>query len=171
MTNDPQTKIHKFEQAGLGLAPFRFVGFEHKTWQACPGAPIQPGTCCDYCYEGISNVFWIQGADGKRFKVGSTCVGRVGDRELANAVKTEERRQNNANRKAREEKRIAAAAEQLANREVQATLGTQPHPNQFRAETGATLLDWCEWMMEYAGNAGKLRAAKIIEGAAARRDG
>jgi hypothetical protein len=78
--------IHPFEAAGLGLAPFRFVGMEHKTFQACPGAPIQVGGSCDYCSTGISYFCWIESADGRRFKVGSDCVAKV-DPALAASVK------------------------------------------------------------------------------------
>ena len=30
---------HPFERAGLGLAPFRFVGMVEKVYVSCPGAP------------------------------------------------------------------------------------------------------------------------------------
>ncbi len=53
-TDDPAlVGRHVFERAGLGLAPFRFVGMEEKTFQACPGAPIQAGSSCDYCGTGM----------------------------------------------------------------------------------------------------------------------
>lgn len=68
------TLLHPFERANLGKAPFRVVGFEEKTYQACPGAPVQPGSTCDYCGTAIRQVFHIASADGKQFKVGCDCV-------------------------------------------------------------------------------------------------
>jgi hypothetical protein len=62
---------HCFEIAGLGQAPFAFVGFSVRKYQACVGAPIQCGCSCDYCGTAIMNVYEIESADGKRFKVGS----------------------------------------------------------------------------------------------------
>jgi hypothetical protein len=74
--------VHPFEVAGLGKAPFRFVGSERRVYQACPGAPIQPGTSCDYCGTGIMYVAWVQGKDGKKFKVGLDCAMRTEDTKL-----------------------------------------------------------------------------------------
>jgi len=66
-----------FERAGLGLAPFHFVGFSIKKFQACPGAPVQPGTCCDCCGTGIMLVCNIKSSDGRLFKVCSDCVVKI----------------------------------------------------------------------------------------------
>ena len=73
---------HKFESAGLGKAPFRFIGYEHKTYQAHPSAPVQVGGSCDYCGQGISNMYHVKSADGNRFKVGSDCIAKVDDKGL-----------------------------------------------------------------------------------------
>lgn len=83
------THIHKFEEAGLGVAPFRFVTVVVRKYQACHGAPIQPGGCCAYCGEGIMECCVIQDAKGKRFEVGNVCVGKTGDAGLINLVKRE----------------------------------------------------------------------------------
>lgn len=80
--------IHCFENAKLGKAPFRVVGFEVRKYQACPGAPVQPGASCDYCGTGIMNVFHIKGAgvEDTPFKVGCDCVAKTGDGGLRKAV-------------------------------------------------------------------------------------
>ncbi len=80
-------KQHPFEKAGLGVAPFRLVGVSQSTYQACHGAPIQPGTSCDYCGTGIMYVFMVQGACGSKFKVGCDCVEKVDQGQLAHEVK------------------------------------------------------------------------------------
>jgi hypothetical protein len=79
--------VHPFERSGLGKAPFHVSGFEVKTYQAHPDAPIQPGSSCDYCGTGIMNVCWIKGADGRKFKVGIDCVRKTGETALLAAAR------------------------------------------------------------------------------------
>jgi hypothetical protein len=75
-----EQKLHPFEAAGLGEAPFYL---DHVRWgvyyQACAGAPFQPGGSCDYCGTAIVNQFWIVGSNPaqKPFKVGCDCVEKV----------------------------------------------------------------------------------------------
>ena len=79
-TEETTTKIHPWQRAGLGIAPFRYVGYELSVYQAVPGdpnCPLQPGTSCDYCGQGIMHVCRIEDADGKRFKVGCDCVKKA----------------------------------------------------------------------------------------------
>lgn len=71
------TVAHPFERAGLGKAPFRYVGTEVKVYRACPDAPEQPGGRCDYCGNGIKYNCVIVGADGSRFMVGTDCVRKT----------------------------------------------------------------------------------------------
>lgn len=79
--------IHWFESAGLGLAPFRFVGTEHKLF-TIPGTDVcKPGSSCDYCGTAISQLCWVESSDGKRFKVGSDCIAKAGGVRLAKALK------------------------------------------------------------------------------------
>jgi hypothetical protein len=105
---------HRFEAAGLGKAPFTYEGFQVSKWQACPGAPVQAGSSCDYCGQSIMLVFAIRSADGRRFKVGCDCVAKVGDEGLLSAVKRAQRSHQGELRKARAErardtKRLARA--------------------------------------------------------------
>lgn len=106
----PAPAVHVFERAGLGRAPFRFERFEVSKYQACHGAPIQPGTSCDYCGTGIMNVFWIRSADAKEFKVGCDCVHKTGDAGLVKAVRDEERRQARAKSTAKRDEQAAKRA-------------------------------------------------------------
>src|SRR5262245_4254165 len=69
--------VHPFQRAGLGLAPFRFVGLDTCIHKASHDAPAQPGTSCDYCSTGIMYVCHIESSDGKRFKVGCDCVRKL----------------------------------------------------------------------------------------------
>ena len=77
--------IHPFEQAGLGLAPFRFVGMaKNDPLTLCP-----PTNKCDYCGTHIVYNFIIESSDKKKFIVGSDCVERTGDITLNNFVNRE----------------------------------------------------------------------------------
>ena len=100
-------KQHVFEKAELGKAPFKFVSYEYKVYQACQGAPIQVGGSCDYCGTGIKHFHWITSADGNRFKVGSECVNKTGDNKLVSETKEGVRRvKAQIKRQKREEKRL-----------------------------------------------------------------
>lgn len=71
------SKLHPFERAGLGKAPFRAIGMAERTFQVAPGEPVRPGGCCKYCYTGIRYAILVQSSDGKVFDVGSDCVEKI----------------------------------------------------------------------------------------------
>jgi hypothetical protein len=171
---------HVFEQAGLGRAPFRFVGMENTAAAAGPDGLVrvtdpetgldyltQPGGSCDLCGHGIVNFCWIVDADGKRFKVGTECVNKTGDAGLKKTVKRAVAKARTAARKAREAKKIAACARALRSDETRAALAARPHPREAMANKGYTLENWADWMMHNAGNKGKLEVARIVAGIAA----
>jgi len=152
-------KIHIFEKAGLGKAPFRFVGYEHRTYQACPGAPVQVGGSCEYCGQGICNFYNIESADGRRFHVGPDCVAKTGDAGLKKVVAEHVRR-------AREDKAArvrfrdrGTLAGMLCNEAIVERLAAAPHPRGF---SGLTALDWARWMFARAGATGTAATIKGI---------
>jgi len=169
--------IHVFESAGLGRAPFRFVGFEVVVYQACPGAPVQSGSSCDYCGQGIRNVCWVEDADGKRFKVGPDCVLKTGDRGIVDPVK---RAVNRAKREAKaklDAARIARCRENMGRSEVEQAMRAAPHPSAdsdmgtwvdgvhvlFSDLSVHSLWTWAEWMMSHAGTAGRIKVCRAVE--------
>lgn len=152
--------IHKFEQAGLGKAPFRVVGYEAKTYVACPGAPVQVGGSCDYCGAGIIHTFYIESADGHRSHVGSECVMKTGDAGLTDPIKKQVNRLRRAAKAKRDSARIDRCRASLSDFSVRERLTRQPHPKSWE---GKTLLDWAEWMMQNAGTTGCLAVCRIIE--------
>lgn len=164
----PPAPTHKFERAGLGKAPFRVTGFSREVFQAIPGdpnCPIQPGTSCDYCGQGIMYVAWILSADGKRFKVGTNCVEQTGDRGLIKAAKTAEAKILRERRWNKNAEKVDAIKAMLADPAVAATLASHPHPREWAAKQGKTLLDWAEWMMQNAGVRGKIEVGKVVAAA------
>ena len=82
---------------------------------------------------------------------------------------TVERLQRTAQRGRRHEREVARderTREQLRDETIRAELAAKPHPNKWRAEQGATLLDWCEWTMKHAGATGRGKVAKMLRAGA-----
>tara|TARA_R110002167_G_scaffold143958_2_gene333718 strand:- start:57003 stop:57533 length:531 start_codon:yes stop_codon:yes gene_type:complete len=162
---------HVFETAGLGLAPFRFIGAiedrgPHKVVingvQCEVGAPGQPMGTCAYCGQGIAICCRIESADGKRFTVGSDCVAKTGDKGLKALVRKEATKRT----KVREEARVDELRYRLVNDlELIASLEARPHPQGFKnRETGEdlSLLDQVTWMMANSGLSGRMRMVRSI---------
>lgn len=156
-------QIHVFERAGLGIAPFRFVGMHESRGPITLadgsqiGAPGQPMGTCDFCGTGIAIICTIQGADGRRFKVGNVCVGKAGDEGLRKVVDEAVRERRNAHARERNtEKREAEWARvKAAKLEVKAVveknadaLAAMPHPYGFE---GKTALDFATYMLDNGG--------------------
>lgn len=145
--------IHRFERAGLGKAPFRFTGsVTEKTFQACHGAPVQNGSTCDFCGTCIRYEFWVESSDKKTFKVGCDCIHKTEDAGLLRQISVAERKLRDAKnaaakerKKARLAARVKAASEKL-NR-VRGTLANRPHPNEYYAGQGRTMLDYVNWCL------------------------
>lgn len=157
------TETHPWERLGLGKAPFRYVGYEFKTYQACPGAPIQVGASCDACANGIKHVCWIEDAEGKRFKVGNVCVGKV-DKIMAKKVDREVKAAKKAETKKREDARIEAAKELLATDEqIREDCSNHEHPMAWLAKKGLTRLDYFEWSFENAGQSGRMKIVRALD--------
>lgn len=164
------SSVHCFERAGLGVAPFKFVGCHRSVFQAVPGdpnCPVQPGSSCDYCGQGIMYVCTIQDALGASFKVGCDCVQKTGDAGLVRLVDREIAARRAEQDGARKAKRGADAAALFATEAVRTAMASRPHPKSWAAAKGLTLLDWAEWMLANAGKRGKDEVAKAVLKAAA----
>lgn len=171
MTN----KFHVFEEASLGKAPFRCVGHEDTSIGANSDGMVRkackdgldcytkPGGSCDFCGTYIVQFFWIESVDGKRFKVGSECALKTGDKgikKVINKIKSDRARQQ---RNKRDIKKITYIKEQLLNDDSRKKLNALEHPLKWRQEEGETLLDWVEWMLENSGAYGRAKVYKIIK--------
>jgi hypothetical protein len=167
----PIAKVHPFERAGLGLAPFRYVGMVHQETSygqavigTIGGIPVttQPGGSCDFCGHYIVDMFQVESADGKRFKVGCDCIHKVNQVAGSDVVDVDRKKAAIA----RDEARIALA---LANLPQAHALSSQPHPTTWRAREGETMAHWCRWTLTHGGRTGRLGAARLVEKALAVR--
>jgi len=183
-----ETATHVFEQAGLGRAPFRFVGFEDTAANADENGMVRsstggvemvtkPGGSCDFCGSYITQFCWIRSADDRRFKVGTSCVSKAGDKGLFDKVKRAAGRVRRAKAKARETARIEAARAAFVaeGSEVRAWLAQYPSPQPWLAAKGKTWADTVEWHLVRArealdgspipgaGHSGQFKMAKLIE--------
>lgn len=150
--------VHCFERRGLGKAPFRVVGYGREVFQAIPGdpaCPLQPGTCCDYCGQGIMDVAYIEASDGKRFKVGCDCVARVGDAGLVRSIKASPQY-----RRLQREKRVAL--DQRKTEEIERLLAQME-----RADLAVTA-QHIRFRLEWCGMAGRARILKELREITAR---
>lgn len=160
MTND--LKVHRFEAAGLGPAPYRYLGCEKVAYQACQGAPIQPGGCCEYCGTGIIWRFYLRAADGREFYVGGDCILRAGDAGLQRAIAVDVRKHEREVKDAREQKVIAAFDAHLdAHPEFWEARGAgRPHPSSYYAGRGKTFADYLQFCWASSGQAGRAKLAR-----------
>jgi len=133
-------------------------------FQAIPGdpnCPIQPGSSCDYCSNGIRYEFWLESANGKRFKVGCECVKKAckghADRGVLTKVQKDMRTVTKEAKATRDAARIEKA--KITLEAVRETLAVKNHP----AIPGKSLADYVDFMFAKAGTAGQIRAARIIE--------
>lgn len=157
---------HVFELAGLGVAPFRFVGMVEKVFKA--GDQEKAGGTCAFCSTGIRYCCQVVSSDGKSFIVGTDCVNKTGDYGIIKAYKNSAEYRNHQReiRYKREFEKIAAVKNMIdENKEILMAL---PHPNGFRdkqTNEPLSLLDYCNWYMEHAGNSGKCSLYARIKGA------
>jgi hypothetical protein len=174
MSNDtlvPAT-VHPFEKAGLGVAPFKFIGVEYRVGSlksvvdgiTCEvGSPGQPMGCCDYCGQGIAECCVIKDANGKTFIVGNVCVGKTkgSDAKLVSVTEKAVKAARKLRTAERKGTRIQDAKDRLTHDAgLRKALYAMPHPNGW---ANKTRLDWALWMMDHAGTAGRIKVCQVIE--------
>ena len=153
MTTATEIKIHKFEAAGLGRAPFRFTGIETAADRAAVQRERENGglmfttnhsTSCDYCGQGIQNAYGVQSADGKRFKVGCDCIRKTGDAGLVRFVTEEEGRKRRVASTAKRAAKVKHEAELIAAFRAGRcdSLKGHLHP-KGREGTAFDYVEWC----------------------------
>jgi hypothetical protein len=147
-------EIHKFEAAGLGKAPYCFIGMSQKIFKA-PGI-TKPGGCCDYCSTAIANCFHLMSSDGKEFIVGCECIRKAGDAGLMRAVRQEEAKKRHA-RDAAKYIETKAKLEVIIANNLNA-LANKPHPSV----QGLTLLDYAQFILTNAKQTGTMKLYRML---------
>ena len=153
-------RIHPFERAGLGQAPFRCAGHFEAVFQAAPDAPRQPAASCNYCGQGIMEVFVVRSVDGREFHVGCDCIRKVWreyDTEIPadfRAAVLEIERAKREARRVKREAQVAARAERALARLASkpGLFSDRPHPSQWHATKGLTLRDYYDWCLSHRAN-------------------
>lgn len=152
----PKQAIHEFEKAGLGKYPFRLTSVTEKKFCACQGAPVQPGSSCDYCGTAIMYEFWVKSSDNKTFKVGCDCILRLNNDpklidEAKSARKLQQKQVRNAKKtaafKAYQESRKSEAVTKAltyrtTNAEFVADLEKFAEQNPFLTSLLGNLTNW-----------------------------
>ena len=100
------TREHVFSH--LGPAPYRYTGCTENRF-VVSGFGSKPGGCCDHCGTGILYEFHFEAANGRTFKVGSSCVTKSGDAGLRRVIDADVKAQQKAVRLARQTAKVAAA--------------------------------------------------------------
>ena len=171
--HDNTDRVHPFEQAGLGRAPFRFIGASElrgplRYPQANGtvvevGSPGQPMGTCDYCGQGIALCCRVESADGRKFTVGSDCLSKVyakGTRLLTDAQRAVRKIQRDNKAAKLAERRAAARGLLDANPEL---MTDEPHPMAWRAERGDTMRDYALFLLTCGGATGQARGCRMVE--------
>lgn len=163
---------HPFETAGLGQAPFRFVGMAKQDMlygevilnraeyeRTGIALTTKPGGTCAYCGTHIVNMYDIQSADGRRFHVGSDCVAKIADAALVSAVRRASLKADRVKRAAKAEAVLVELRTKLADEGARGQLASAPHPRGFE---GSTLLHWAERQLTHAGATGRAKALSAV---------
>lgn len=160
---------HAFEVAGLGAAPFRFVGMSENAITH-PDGTTQAGGCCAYCYTGIRFECRVVSADNKSFVVGSNCIAKVGDTGLLKAYKTSpDFRRHQAKLRAVKAKAVFETLSALIASKKE-EFAAKPHPYGFVDRvtgTPMTYLDYINYSFDRCGAAGRAGMLKAMQKGAA----
>lgn len=152
---------HVFERAGLGPAPYKFIGITQSVYQALPGAPKQPGASCQYCGTGIMYCFHLEAANGKRFHVGCDCIKRSGDGGLIRAYKNSPQyRAMQAEKRTAKDAHVKAQLEALLAAHDPALDVVSDDPRNYKR---LTVFAWVQQSLPWCGAAGRARYLRIMQ--------
>jgi hypothetical protein len=171
VTPAAEKPAHPF--ACFGPGPYRLLGVETTEDREMlnadlkgKGLPYTENMCggtCDYCGQAIWDVWRFRCSNGDTFKVGCDCALKAFEHapKAMKVIEAEARKVETRKRHVREERTLAEAKAWIeANA---AALSALPHPAEFRAARGETMLDSLTWHMDHAGTAGKIKAYKAAK--------
>lgn len=165
----PAARLHRFQEAGLGLAPFACIGVEERRGPITladgtrSGAPGQPMGTCAYCGTGIAECFCIQSSDGRLFIVGCECVKKTGDSGLRVVVEEHIKTIRRQQRARRQEVKLQAARDRMNDPATQSDLKALPHPHAGLAADGKTAFDYITYIWDVSGSSGRARIGLCID--------
>lgn len=139
---------HLFETAGLGQAPFKFLGVNVES------------SSCQYCATAIMFQFWLESADGKKFYVGSDCIFKSGDAGLRRIIEPIIAKHQKELKDKREAEVISTFEGHLKMTPDYWKQDNGPHPYAFYAEQGKTMGDYKKFCYEHAGQSTKAKVAR-----------
>jgi hypothetical protein len=176
--------MHVFEAAGLGKAPYKFLGIQKRTYQAHYSAPVQPGASCMFCSTGIVYLFWLRSTDNKTFFVGSDCIMKSGDAGLKAIIDPHVKAHEREMRVERENQYISEFNKFVAttgywtrpmlwgkvrdeSKGVNASgltlyAANGPHPNSYFTSKGKTLADYMKYVYDGSGQSARARDSHNI---------
>lgn len=176
-------KIHKFEEAGLGKYPYKFIGVQSQSDRAQMNREREANgqiyttnhcTSCDYCSTAIHDAFYLESADGKRFKVGCDCILKYGDSGLRKLIEPAKKEHDRKKRRAAADKREAAAlpiAKQAMESMGEGSWGdwlrAKPHPYEYYAKRGSTLWDYWDFCGAGKNGPNSVKFVKMLQRAVA----
>jgi hypothetical protein len=142
--------VHVFERAGLGKAPYSYLGIEKES------------TSCQFCGTGIIFKFWLRSADGKRFFVGSDCIFKSGDAGLARLIDADVKKHQKELRDDRNKALIETFEAFMAANPGYWSRDTRPHPFRWLAAQGKTMGDYQRFIYEHGGASKKASLARQL---------
>ena len=162
--NAPQVGKHAFEIAGLGLAPFKFIGASENSITYPDGTTKAAGTC-DYCGTGIRLECRIVSADKKQSVVGCNCVEKVGDTGILKAYKSSPEFRAHKRKLAQLKDAAVRKEIDLLLAECAPHFSAQPHPYGYinrSTKEPLTYLDYVKFGMGMSGMAGRKTWVKFL---------
>jgi len=155
---------HAFEIAGLGLAPFKFVGASENFITYPDGTTKAAGTC-DYCGTGIRLECRIVSADHKESVVGCNCIEKVGDTGVLKAYKQSPEFRAHKRKLTQLKDAIVQVEINALLAELSPHFAAQPHPYGYTdrsTKLPLTYLDFVKFGMGMSGIAGRKTWVKFL---------
>jgi hypothetical protein len=163
---------HAFEIAGLGLAPFKFVGASENFITYPDGTTKAAGTC-DYCGTGIRLECRIVSSDKKQSVVGCNCIEKVGDTGILKAYKQSPEFRAHKRKLTQLKDAIVQVEINALLAELSPHFASRPHPYGYvnrSTKVPLTYLDYVKFGMGMSGIAGRKTWVKFLRNAASNLD-
>ena len=159
MSEKKASKLHPFETS-IGAGPYTFAGFGKIVFDERKGAvyygPRLEDGCgtCAHCGMGITNIFIIKAGNGKLYGVGSSCIEKSNlPYEVKSQAKREKLKQDKIKRQQKDQEKALKCIEEIKQtiEENRSVLEKVPHPTDYLANEGKTVIDLFHYRLEGGG--------------------